>query len=251
MDFDRWGELPTCENVLYLPARKFGSAGAEADTWATNTFLAGQAALRFRGARIVAFSTGNVYPLTEVSSGGPRESAPTAPVGEYAQSCLGRERMFEYFSRRHGTPSALIRLNYAVELRYGVLLDIVLKVAMGEPIDLRMGHCNLIWQGDASAHALQAFGQCASPPLILNVAGPLASVREIATKAGMLLGRAPVFQGSELPTALIANAELCRQLFGAPSVDLDTLIDWTVGWVRGGFPVLGKPTHFQVRDGRY
>lgn len=251
LDGDALPGLPRCPNVLYMPARKFGSEGAEWETWATNTFLAGDAARHFRGSRIVAFSTGNVYPLTPVASGGPMEESPTGPVGEYAQSCLGRERMFEYFSRRHGTPVTLIRLNYAVELRYGVLLDIARKVAGGEAIDLRTGHFNLIWQGDANAYTLRAFGLCASPPAALNVTGPLAAVREVAEQLGERLGRRPVFTGAQEPTALISNPAKCRALFGPPRVQLDALIDWTAHWVKSGGATLGKPTHFETRDGKF
>src|SRR5688572_21221538 len=160
--------LPRCQNVVYMPARKFGSAGAEWETWATNTFLAGQAARAFAGARLVAFSTGNVYPLWPADSEGPDESSPPGPIGEYAQSCLGRERVLEYWSRRDGTPTAIIRLNYAVELRSGVLVDLARLIAAGEPIDLAMGYVNVIWQADASARALMALGHCAVPPLVLN-----------------------------------------------------------------------------------
>jgi nucleoside-diphosphate-sugar epimerase len=234
-----------------MPARKFGSRGAEWETWATNTFLAGDAARIFRGARIVAFSTGNVYPFTPADAGGPTEDAPTGPVGEYAQSALGRERLFEYFSRRDGTPVALIRLNYAVELRYGVLHDLARKVDAGEPIDLRMGHFNVIWQGDANAYVLRAFELCASPPAVLNVTGPPAAVRDVAARLGRHLGRAPVFAGAEEPTALLSDPSRCLARFGPPRVPLETLIAWTARWVKAGGASLDKPTHFEVRDGAF
>ena len=251
LDGDALARLPRVSNVLYMPARKFGSAGAEWETWATNTFLAGEAARHFRDARIVAFSTGNVYPLNPVDGPGPAEDAPTGPVGEYAQSCLGRERMFEFFSRRHGTPVALLRLNYAVELRYGVLMDIAVRVAAGEPVDLRMGHANLIWQGDANAYSLAAFGLCASPPAVLNMTGPKVRVRDVAERLGAALGRVPVFTGSEEPTALISNPARCHRLFGPPAVSVDTMADWAAHWLKAGGRSLGKPTHFETRDGTF
>jgi nucleoside-diphosphate-sugar epimerase len=243
--------LPRCPNVVYMPARKFGSAGAEWETWATNTYLAGEAARALAGARIVAFSTANVYPLGPVDRVGPDETAAPGPVGEYAQSCLGRERVLEYWSRRDGTPMALIRLNYAVELRYGVLVDLARKVAAGAPIDLSMGHANVIWQGDASACALLAFGLCAVPPAVLNVTGPAVRIREVAERLGDLMGRTPRFTGSEQSTALLSNAARCRGLFGEPRVPLETLLAWVAHWVTHGGSTLGKPTRFEVRDGRF
>lgn len=243
--------LPPCRNVLYMPARKFGSRGAEWETWATNAFLAGDAARTFKDSRIVAFSTGNVYPMTAPAGGGPVEDSPLRPVGEYAQSCLGRERMFEYFSRRNGTPVALIRLNYAVELRYGVLLDVARAVAAGEAIDVRMGHANVVWQGDANAYVLRAFSLCASPPAALNVTGPLVSIRQVAERFGELLGRRPFFVGLEERTALVSNPAKCHALFGAPRVPLDAMMAWTAHWVKSGGPTLGKPTKFEARDGAF
>jgi nucleoside-diphosphate-sugar epimerase len=242
--------LPRCPNVVYMPARKFGSTGAECETWATNTYLAGEAARAFPGARMVAFSTGNVYPLWPVDGEGPDETAPTGPIGEYAQSCLGRERVLEHFSRRDGTPMALLRLNYAVELRYGVLADLAGKIADGTPIDLGMGHVNLIWQGDANAVALLAFELCASPPAVLNVTGPLVRVRDLASRLGALMNRQPRLTGSEQPTALISNAARSRALH-PPTVDLETMLAWVAHWVSQGGSTLGKPTKFEVRDGRF
>lgn len=243
--------LPRCPNVVYMPARKFGSAGAEWETWATNVYLAGEAARVFPGARIVAFSTGNVYPLWPVDREGPDETASPGPIGEYAQSCLGRERVLEYWSRRDGTPMALIRLNYAVELRYGVLVDLARKVAAGAPIDLSMGHANVIWQGDASACALLAFGLCATPPAVLNVTGPVVRIRAVAEQLGDLMGRTPRFTGSEQSTALLSNAARCRALYGEPRVPLERLLVWVAHWVTHGGSTLGKPTRFDVRDGRF
>jgi nucleoside-diphosphate-sugar epimerase len=242
--------LPRCANVIYMPARKFGSSGAEWETWAINAYLPGEAARAFAGSRFVAFSTGNVYPLWPADSDGPDESSPPGPVGEYAQSCLGRERVLEHFCRRDGTPMAILRLNYAVELRYGVLADLARKIAAGTPIDLGMGHVNLIWQGDANAVALLALDLVASPPAVLNVTGPLARVRDLAGRLGSLMGREPRFTGVEQPTALISNAARCRALH--PScVDLDTMLAWVAHWVVHGGNSLGKPTKFEVRDGRF
>jgi nucleoside-diphosphate-sugar epimerase len=244
------GRLPRCPNVVYMPARKFGSAGAEWETWATNAYLPGEAARAFAGARVVAFSTGNVYPLWPVDGEGPDEAAAPGPIGEYAQSCLGRERILEYWSRRDGTPMTLLRLNYAVELRYGVLADLARKVATDTPIDLSMGHVNLIWQGDANAVALRAFGLCASPPAVLNVTGPLVRVRDLAERLGELMGRRPRLTGTEQPTALISNAGRCRALYGA-GLDVETMLGWVARWVGQGGSSLGKPTRFDVRDGRF
>jgi nucleoside-diphosphate-sugar epimerase len=243
--------LPRLDNVVYMPARKFGSAGAEAETWATNAYLPGEVARAFPAARIVAFSTGNVYPLWPAPGPGPGEDAPIGPVGEYAQSCLGRERVLEHFSRHQGTPMTLLRLNYAVELRYGVLADLATKIAASEPIDLTTGYANVIWQGDANAYALQAFALCASPPAVLNVTGPLVAIREVAAQLARRLGRAPRFTGAEAPTALLSDPARCHRLLGPPRVSLGELLDWVAAWVQQGGRSLGKPTKFEVRDGRF
>jgi len=244
--------LPEVPNVIFLVGQKFGSTGNEPLTWAMNVFLPGLVADRFRQSRIVALSTGNVYPFTPVDSGGPDETAPVGPVGEYAQSCLGRERMFQYFSGLHGTPTALIRLNYAIDLRYGVLLDIATRVQAGTPIDLSMGHVNVIWQGDANEAILRSLLLTSSPPLILNLTGPgVLSVRELAQGLGRRLGREPVFTGSEAPTALLSNAgEYVRRL-GPPRVSVERMLDWVAHWVRIGGETLNKPTHYDARDGKF
>ncbi len=244
--------LPDCPNVVYLVGQKFGTSGEEPTTWAINVHAAGLAAERFAGSRMVAFSTGNVYPLTVVSGGGPRESDPTGPVGEYAQSALGRERILEFLSRRHRSPMAILRLNYAIEPRYGVLRDVADRVARGEPIDLAMGHVNVIWQRDANAIALRALAHCAVPPLVLNVTGlETVSVRALASRFGALLGREPRFAGAERDTALLSNAARCGELFGPPEMPLDRMIEMVADWVRAGGASLGKPTHFDERDGRF
>jgi nucleoside-diphosphate-sugar epimerase len=244
--------LPTCSNVVYMAGRKFGSSDDAWETWASNVFLASEAARSFPRARIVAFSTGNVYPLWPVGRPeGPGEDTPLDPVGEYAQSCLGRERMFEYFSRRNGTLVTLLRLNYAVELRYGVLLDIATRVWTGHPIDLRMGHANVIWQGDANAYALRTFDLCSTPPAVLNVTGPVLRIREVAQQLGRLLDRPVHFQGEEAATALLSNPAECHARFGPPAVSIGTVLEWIAHWVQQDGPTLGKPTKYEVRDGRF
>jgi nucleoside-diphosphate-sugar epimerase len=244
--------LPDVPNVIFMAAKKFGTTGAEHSTWAMNTFLPGLAAERYRASRIVAFSTGNVYPLRPIEQGGAIETTPVAPVGEYGQSALGRERMFEYGSDRWQTPVTLLRLNYAVELRYGVLLDIGLAVKEGRPVDLRMGVVNVIWQGDANSICLRAFAHCHTPPLVLNLTGPeTLPVRYIAERFGERFNVQPVWQGAESPNALISNASKVHQLFGYPSVTPNDIIDWAADWIARGGPTLNKPTHFQTRDGRF
>ncbi len=244
--------LPEVPNVIYMAARKFGTTGAEHLTWAMNTYLPGRVAERFRQSRIVVLSSGNVYPLAPVTSGGASEDTPAVPVGEYGQSVLGRERMFEHFSAKYGTRAALLRLNYAVELRYGVLLDTGRKVFEGRPVNLAMGNVNVIWQGDANSVALRALGICAAPPAILNLTGPeTLSVRWIARRFGEHFGAQPVFEGEEAPTALLNNAARCHRLFGYPSVSVEQIIEWTAHWIRLGGKLHGKPTHFDVRDGKF
>jgi nucleoside-diphosphate-sugar epimerase len=246
------GRLPYCSNVVFMAGRKFGSVGSEWETWASNVFLASEAARSFPRARIVAFSTGNVYPLWPISRPeGPNEETAPGPVGEYAQSCLGRERMFEYFSRRNGTLVTLLRLNYAVELRYGVLLDIATRVWTGQVVRLDMGHANVIWQGDASAYALQTFDLCSTPPAVLNVTGPLVRVRDVAEELGRLLDRPVHFQGTEATTALLSNPAECHARFGPPRLPFATLLAWIAHWVRADGPTLGKPTGYEIRDGRF
>lgn len=245
-------DLPDAPNVLHMVAMKFGSVGREPMTWAMNAYLPGRVAERYRDARIVAFSTGNVYPLTPLTLAGPTEEHPTGPVGEYAQSCLGRERILQHFSERNGTPMALLRLNYAIDLRYGVLLDIATQVAEGAPIDLSMGHVNVIWQGDANEVALRVFAHCDAPPFVLNLTGPeIVSVRRLAEAFGERLGREPVFVGEEQGTALLNDASRCHATFGYPSMPLRHMIDLVGAWVAHGGETLGKPTKFQVRTGRF
>jgi nucleoside-diphosphate-sugar epimerase len=245
-------KLPDAPNVIFMAARKFGTSGAEYLTWAMNTFLPGLVAERYRDSRIVAFSTGNVYPLVPVESGGAAETTRPAPVGEYAQSALGRERMFEYGSARRNTRAAILRLNYAVEMRYGVLADIGRAVFEQRPVDVGMGFVNVIWQRDANSVAFRALSQCANPPLVLNVTGPeTLSTREIALGFGKRFDLEPVFRGAEGSHALLNNAAQCHDLFGRPTVPPEILMDWIADWILRGNSQWNKPTHFEVRDGRF
>ena len=244
--------LPDTENVILMAGRKFGSIGNESLTWAMNGYMPGRVADKFRSSRLVVFSTGNVYPLTPVSHGGATESSPVNPIGEYAQSCLSRERICTYFSSQFGTPMVILRLNYAIDLRYGILLDIAEKVYAEAPISLQMGNVNVIWQGDANAIALRSFSHCQSPPLVLNVTGPeTVSIRALALCFGAIFNKTPRFEGEEAETALLSNASRCHQLFGYPRVSLGQMIEWVAEWVRIGGTTLHKPTHFEVRDGKF
>jgi len=252
LDPEALAGLPDAGNVIFMAGRKFGSTGQEELTWAMNVYLPAVVADRYRHARIVAFSTGNVYPFMPVDGPGPTEDQPPDPVGEYAQSCLGRERMFQYFSVKHGIPVAIVRLNYSVDLRYGVLMDVARKVYAGEPIKLAMGYANVIWQGDANAGILRCLEHCASPPFIMNLTGPeKVSIRQAAEEFGRLFGKQPVLEGTEAPTSLLNNAGKYLKLMGPPRVSLAQLIRWAAHWVRIGGPSLDKPTHYEARDGKF
>lgn len=245
-------KLPDAPNVVFMAARKFGTSGAEYLTWAMNTYLPGLVAQRYHASRIVAFSSGNVYGLEPVSSTGSKETSPVTPVGEYAQSVLGRERMFEYGSNRWNTKAALLRLNYAVDLRYGVLVDIALKVLENRPIDLRMGMFNVIWQGDANSMCLRSFPYCQSPPRILNITGPeKLSVRDVARGFGERFGKEPLLSGEESATALLNDGSESHRIFGGPAITAEQLIDWVAHWLTSGGRLLNKPTHFEARDGKF
>lgn len=245
-------QLPDADNVVFMAGRKFGSTGSESLTWAMNAYVPALVCERYSKSRIVAFSTGNVYGLTSTGCGGSRESDTPLPVGEYAMSCLARERMFEYFSESLGTPSVILRLNYAVEMRYGILSDLARRLRAGETIDVTMGYFNAIWQGDANAMALAALAHTASPPLILNIAGPEElSVRSTCEELGRLLNVPVAFTGSEAGDALLSNGERGRSLFGAPRVAISQLVQWTADWAVRGGASLDKPTHFESRDGRF
>jgi nucleoside-diphosphate-sugar epimerase len=252
LDEEQLESLPEVENVIYMAGTKFGTTGNEHLSWAMNAYLPGRVAEKFRDSRVVVFSTGNVYPLTPVALGGASEEHPVGPVGEYAQSCLGRERVFEHFSRAHGMLMTIFRLNYAIDLRYGVLLEVARAVRKRRPIDLTMGHVNVIWQGDANELALRSLAVCESPPKVLNVTGPeTVPVRWLAQRFGDLFGVEPVFEGEERSTALLSNASRAHEMFGYPKVSLRQMIEWTAAWVEAGGPTLDKPTHFQEREGKF
>lgn len=242
--------LPSADNVFYLAGTKFGTHGQEARTWAMNACVPALACRKFQDSRIVAFSTGNVYGLAPVASGGSKELDAPAPVGEYGMSCLGRERIFEYFSRQWNIPIVVLQLNYACELRYGVLVDIARKIADGEPVDTAMCYFNIIWQGDANAMAVQAMELGAAPPLTLNLTGPeVLSVRAVARELARRLGKPVEYIGQESPTAILSDASAAMKLFGPPRVSTELLLDWIADWVRRGERCLNRPTHFEVRDG--
>lgn len=252
LDREFLGSLPKVKNVFFLAGMKFGAVDNLSLTWAMNSYLPALVVEHFKDSRIVAYSTGCVYSLVPVKSGGSLETDMPQPVGEYAQSCLGRERMFEYGSKKNNTPVSLIRLNYAVEPRYGVLVDIATKVKNKLPVDLAMGFCNVIWQGDANDVVLRSLGHAASPALVLNITGPeILSVREVATEFGKLFGVEPKLVGEEAKTALLSNSGLAFGLFGKPRVPIQKAIEWTARWMEEDRKLLGKPTHFEVRDGKY
>jgi nucleoside-diphosphate-sugar epimerase len=252
LDPRKVAELPEAPNIVYMVGMKFGTTGAAHRTWATNALIPAVVAERYRSSRFVVFSSGNVYPLTPVTAGGATEALLPNPVGEYAQSCLARERIFEHVSHTAGTPVTIFRLNYAVELRYGVVLDVGLAVHEERPIDLAMGNANVIWQGDANAFALRALTLCQSPPTFLNVSGPeTVSIRWLAEQFGQRLKKTPRFIGEEASTALLSNAGEAFRHFGYPRVPLSRVVDWTARWIEIGGPTLDKPTHFQEREGRF
>jgi nucleoside-diphosphate-sugar epimerase len=244
--------LPESSNIVYLVGQKFGTTGDESRTWAVNACLPAVVAERFPQSRIVAFSTGNVYPLVPADSTGPTEADAVGPVGEYAQSTLARERVFEFFSRRNGTPVVILRLNYAVEPRYGVLRDVADKVRNRRPVDVTMGWVNLIWQRDANAIALRSFAHTGVPPFVLNVTGkPAISVRWLAEQFGHRFGIEPRFEGTESETALLSDASRAESLFGIPEVGIDEMISRVAEWVEHGGRSLGKSTQFEMREGRF
>ncbi|MDH5710007.1 MAG: NAD-dependent epimerase/dehydratase family protein [Hylemonella sp.] len=244
--------LPDIPNIVFMAGRKFGSSGSEWLTWAMNAYVPALVAERFSQSRIVTFSTACVYPFVDVTSGGASESAPlTPPPGEYANSCVARERLFQHFSHQLGTPGRFLRLSYAIDMRYGVLHDIGKKLIAGEPIDLSMGHANIIWQGDANDWALRTLAHCTAPASGLNISGPPILIRDAATALASRLGVQPIFTGTEAPTAWLVNIDEALRLFGPPHVPLDTLLDWTADWISRDMASLGKPTHYEARDGRY
>jgi hypothetical protein len=244
--------LPGLKNIVFMAGRKFGAEGDLSLTWAMNAHVPALVAQIFPHSRIVAFSTGCVYPFVPVNGKGADETLAPNPPGEYAQSCVGRERMFEYFSRQYATPGRLFRLNYAIDMRYGVLHDIATKILASQPIDVSLGHVNFIWQGDASAQALRCLAHCDTPTSPINVSGhEILAVRDLAAKFGALLNREPIITGAEQPTAWLTDTSQATKLFGLPIVDTGRLIAWTADWVARAMPSLGKPTKYEVRDGRY
>lgn len=245
-------KLPDAANVVFMAGMKFGSTGNESATWAMNSYLPGVVCRKYSKSRIVAFSTGNVYGLAPIGGGGSHETDAPQPVGEYAMSCLGRERVFEYFGKRFGIPMAFLRLNYACELRYGVLVDIARRVWTGEPIEVGMGYLNTIWQGDANAMALRAFDHLATPPWVVNVTGPdRLSIRDLAERFGTMFGKPVRFAGTESTTALLSNPHVGLERLGRPRVSVEQLIAWIADWVARGGRSLSKPTHFESRDGKF
>jgi dTDP-4-dehydrorhamnose reductase len=252
LDRDAVAGLEKTANAVFLAGRKFGSEGNMALTWAMNVLCPGIVAEAFAGSRLLVYSTACVYPFVDVTSGGAPESLRVDPPGEYANSCIGRERAFEYHAQLQGTTSVILRLSYALDMRYGVLHDIAQAVLKGDPVPVDMGHCNVIWQGDANDVALRSFALADNPPRILNLSGPeTASVRRIAERFGRAFGREPVFSGAEQGRAWLVDTSLQQRFFGYPSVSLAQVIDWTADWVSAGRGSLGKPTRFEVRDGAY
>lgn len=244
--------LPDAENIIYMAGQKFGTTVNQPATWAMNAWLPGLVCQRFRQSNIVAFSTGNVYPLMPTDSSGATEQTPPSPIGEYAQSCLGRERIFEYFSSTFHTPVLIFRLNYALDLRYGVLNDLGQKIWKGEVIDLRMGFVNVIWQGDANEFAIRSLLHCSTPAQFLNVTGTsVLPVRDLAEKLGSLMGKKPAFTSSPEQTALLSDASRSFEYFGKPLISVDQMCTWTAHWIMHGGKLLNKPTHFETRDGKF
>lgn len=249
---DELQALPEVDNIVFMAGNKFGTTGREHFTWAMNTYLPGRVAEKFKNSRIVVFSSGNIYPFLSYGSGGATEAVVPEPLGEYAQSTLGRERIFEYHSHKNGTPMLFYRLNYAIDMRYGVLLELANAINEGRAIDLTMGHANVIWQGDANSMALRCLLHASNPPELMNITGPeTISIRAAAEQLAKRMGKAAIFEGTESEVALLNNASKSHQLFGYPTVSLLQMIDWTAEWVKNGGMTWNKPTHFQERKGKF
>ena len=252
LDPEAVAQLPRVGNVLYLAGRKFGTQGSEALTWAINTLAPANVARHFTGSRIVAYSTGCVYPLVPAVSAGCAEDVPPAPVGEYAQSCLGRERVFEHYSSTTNTPVCLLRLNYAIDLRYGVLHDLARRIWQDEAVDVSVAQANVIWQGDANEMALRALAHCATPAAALNITGPeTINISWAAARLGQLMGKSVTFTGEDSGVAYLTNAARAMRLFGYPRVSLEQMLQWTAHWVMSGGRSLNKQTHFEVHSGSF
>ena len=245
--------LPRAPNLVFMAGHKFGAAGNAAFTWAMNVRVPYLVADAFRESRCVVFSTACVYPFADVNGRGAGEDTPTLPPpGDYATSCVGREKAFEYGSLTHATPVRLVRLEYAIDMRYGVLHDVAAKVFAGQPVDVTMGHVNVIWQGDANEQALRLLAHCTAPATPINVSGPaVVSVRALAAEFGKRFGKQAEVTGTEAPTAWLVDTRASQKLLGTPRVPLETMIDWQADWIARGMPGLGKPTHFETRDGKY
>jgi nucleoside-diphosphate-sugar epimerase len=252
LDESHYRKLPDVENVFYLAGMKFGSTGNQPLTWALNSFVPALVARHYKDSRIVAYSTGNVYPLVEIADGGATEQTTPEPVGEYAQSCLGRERMFEYFSQLYKTPVTLVRLNYANEPRYGIIVDLTSKILNDEPINLTMGAVNLIWQRDANDYIIRSISLAKSLPAVLNITGPeTITIRRLAEQIGDTLGKKPKFVSKEAASALLSDASYCLSTFGLPQTTLEQMVSMIAKWVAAGKKTLNKPTKYEARDGKF
>lgn len=252
LDREAMRALPEAPNVIFMAGQKFGTSSGPELTWAMNTLVPANCAERYPDSRHVVFSTGCVYPFSHIAQGGSREEDPLGPPGDYANSCVGRERIYSYYSKKNETPISIYRLNYAIDFRYGVLLDIAQKVFNGEPVDVTMGNANVIWQGDANAQAIQCLGQAASPPFVVNVTGPeTLSTRALAQRFGELFGKEALITGEEAQKVWLSNSAKAQRLFGYPTVSVDQMLYWVADWVKQGGQTLGKPTHFEERDGKF
>lgn len=252
MDREMLKHLPDAQHVIYLVGMKFGTQDNPALTWAVNALIPDYICDRYREAQLVALSTGNVYPMTSIHEGGSIESDALIPLGEYANACVARERIFEYKTQQYDLAVVSVRLNYAIDLRYGILVDLAQKILAGNPVDLTMGYFNCIWQGDANDMILRTLPLATSPASALNLTGKeILSVRETALKLGQLMGKPVTFTGKESTTALLNNSTKAHQLLNQPLISIDQMLQWTATWVQSGNPLLNKPTHFQVRDGKY
>jgi len=252
LDRNQVARLPESANVIYMAGQKFGTVDAAERFWMMNAVMPSIVAERYKNSRIVVFSTGCVYSFSKPETGGSKETDPLNPPGEYANSCIARERVFSFYSREYNTPVLCLRLNYAIDLRYGVLRDVADKVWNEQPVDVTMGHVNVIWQGDANARALQCLEKTSCPPTILNVTGPeCLSVRTLAERLGQLMEKTPHITGHEASTAWLSDASKSMEWFGSPTVSIDEMLQATANWVMRGGESLGKPTHFETRDGKY